>query len=359
MTDTLKTTDYILADAAPVACEVAADIGNARSVVLIRSADQPTPIEVAMPSVRTLGSAFSWKLFAARGLPAESWAALRPGEHVLERDGVERFLGALALEQSGAASGGRGSDHRYHDGTTIDFILAAVASALPGAPRVAVRLTTMLPISLWHLAPQVERALAGSHKVRYNGRDVTIQIRSVAVRREAEAALDSLDGDVSGPLVIVDVGGRTANVALFKDGQYRDGATLELGVQVALDHLDDALRGRGLRPLTLLERDELEASLIAGRPYSYICDGQSARIDTFARVQLDATARALVQELRRVVPIDRARRIVLVGGGSYGPLFGTVVRAEIDQVEPGGLRALANVYGALGAVPVKGKGKKK
>lgn len=359
MTDTVKTTEYILADAAPIVCEVAADIGNARAVVLVRTADNPTPIEVAMPSIRTLGSAFSWKLFAARGLPAESWSALRPGEHIIERDGVERFLGRLAVEQSDAASGGRGSDHRYSDGTTVDFILAAVASALPTAIKIAVKLTTMLPISLWHLAPAVERSLVGSYKVRYNGRDVAIQIRSVAVRREAESALDSLDGDVSGALVIVDAGGRTVNVALFKDGAYRTGATLELGVQVALDHLDDALRGRGLRPLSLLERDELEAALIAGREYSYICDGQAARVDQIARVQLDAAARALVQELRRVVPIDRARRIVLVGGGAYGPLFGAVVRGELPQVEPGGLRALANVYGALGAVPVRGKGKKR
>ena len=59
--------------------------------------------------------------------------------------------------------------------------------------------------------------------------------------------------------------GRTVNVALFNDGQYRSVASLELGVQAALDNLDKALIGRGLRALTLAERGDLERALCAGR----------------------------------------------------------------------------------------------
>jgi hypothetical protein len=359
MIDMAQNTDYIVASDASVVAEVAADIGNARTVVLVRTAADPTPIAVELPSVRTLQPAFSWKLFADRGLPAASWSTLKRDEHVIERDGLERFLGRLAVEHGSAASSGRGSDARYYDGTTLEFILAGVAAALPSASKIAVvRLRTLIPIALWHLAPQVEQALRGVYAFRYNGRDVTVAIKQVTVRREAEAAFDALDGDVSGNVVLIDAGGRTVNVALFKDGTYRSGATLELGVQAALDNLDTYLIGQRFRALNLAERDELEVALIAEREYFYYHEGTFIRLDLFARTQLDATAAALVQELSAKVPIGQARRIVFVGGGAYDALFGATVKSLLPRCETSGLRALANAYGALGAVPVK-RGKKK
>lgn len=357
MTDTTQKTEYIVANDAPArVVEVTADIGNARTVVLVRDAESTTPAAITMPSVRSLHGAFSYELFAARGLPVQSWGKLRSGEHVLERDGVERYVGALAAEFAPAASSGRGSDARYSDGTTLDFILAGIAAALPGATKIAAKLTTMLPISLYHLAPGVVAALRGTHRYTYNGRAIVLSIGAVDVKREGEAAFAALDGDTSGNLVLVDVGGRTANVALFKDGTYRTGATLELGVQAALDNLDKALIGRGLRSLSLTERDELEAALIAGREYSIIHAGAAARIDDVARAQLDTTARALAQELQAKVKLDQAARVALVGGGAHPGLFGNVLRQEIKRLELPGLRELANAYGAMGAR--KGKGKK-
>jgi hypothetical protein len=137
-------------------------------------------------------------------------------------------------------------------------------------------------------------------------------------------------------------------VALFKDGTYRTGATLELGVQAALDNLDKALIGRGLRPLSLTERDELEAALIAGRDYSIVHAGASVRVDDIARGQLDTTAHALAQELQAKVKLDQAARVVCVGGGAHPGLFGNVLRQEIKRLELPGLRELANAYGAMG-----------
>jgi hypothetical protein len=349
MTDTAKATEYIVAETNPArVVEVTADIGNARSVVLVREAESATPTAVTMPSIRSLHGAFSYELFAARGLAAGSWSKLRSGEHVLERDGTERYVGALAAEFAPAASSGRGSDARYSDGTTLDFILAGIAAALPGATKIAAKLTTMLPISLYHLAPGVVAALRGTHRYTYNGRAITLTIGAVEVKREGEAAFAAIDGDTSGNVVLVDVGGRTANVALFKDGTYRTGATLELGVQAALDNLDKALIGRGLRPLSLTERDELEAALIAGRDYSIVHAGASVRVDDIARGQLDTTAHALAQELQAKVKLDQAARVVCVGGGAHPGLFGNVLRQEIKRLELPGLRELANAYGAMG-----------
>lgn len=356
--ETQLATDYVVADSPPIACEVAADVGNARTIVLVRIESDPTPTVVQLPSVRSLHGAFSYELFAARNLPAGSWSKLGRDEHVIERDGIERFVGKLAVERITAASSGRGSDARYYDGTTIDFMLAGIAAALPGANKITVRLTTLLPISLWHLAPKLEAALKGAYSFRYNGREMSITIRSVVVKREAEAAFDALDGDTSGPIIILDMGGRTVNIALFRDGQYRSGTTLELGVQAALDNLDTALIGRGFRRLSLVERDELEAALIGSQSYSYICGGTMVELSAIARQLFDATARALCQEVYAKAPIDQARRIIGIGGGAYGALFGSVVKQELPRCETTGLREMANAWGALGAVPVK-KGKRK
>ena len=58
------------------------------------------------------------------------------------------------------------------------------------------------------------------------------------------------------------------------------------------------------------------------------------------------------------MPLGQARRVVFVGGGAHAALFGAALKAAISQVELGGMKELANAYGALGAAPKKGKGRK-
>lgn len=352
-----KVQEYIVVNDGVVVCDVAADIGNARAVVLVRPDGETVPTATLMPAVRSLIGAFSWEVFASRSLPAGAWGKLRSDDHIIERDGNERFLGRLAVDRSAAASSGRGSDARYHDGTTLDFILAGVAASLPQAARINIRLTTLLPISLWHLAPKVTEALKGTHAFRYNGRDIRLTIQSVQVRREAEAAYAGLEGDTSGRVLIVDIGGRTVNLALFNAGEYRSGATLELGVEAALDNLDKALIGRGGRALTLAERGELLTALVSGLPYGYIIDGKKDQIEQEARRQFDATAHALVQEASSKIPggPSMVQRLVLIGGGAYPAFFGAAIKRALPLAQISTMPELANAYAAMG---VK-KGKKK
>ncbi len=360
MTTTATPTEYVVADElTSMTADVVADTGNARTVVLVLPQGETVPLSAQLPSVRSLHGAFSWEIFAARALPANSWSQLERDEHVIERDGRERFVGRLAVDRIAASSSGRGSDDRYFDGTTLDFILAGIAAAVPKTvTRITVRLTTMIPIGLWHHAPRVAEALRGKYELRYNGRAFVIIIATVTVRREGEAAFAGLDGDTSGPVVVIDAGGRTVNIALFLNGVFRSGRTLELGVQAAFDNLDKALLGRGLRTLTLAERDELERALIADQPYAIVVDGRAVDVTALARQQLDETAHALSTEIYACVPMNQARRVVFVGGGAHGPLFGDAMKAAIARIEIGGLRELANAYGALPAgttAPKKGK----
>jgi hypothetical protein len=86
-------------------------------------------------------------------------------------------------------------------------------------------------------------------------------------------------GTQSGRVLIIDGGGRTVNLALFNNGEYKTGATMELGVEAALDNVDKVMIGRGARALTLAERGELLTALVTDETYNYIVDGKRLSID--------------------------------------------------------------------------------
>ena len=199
MTNIDTATDYVVADeTTSMIADVVADTGNARTVVLVVPQGETVPLVAQLPSVRSLHGPFSWEVFAARGLPRDAWSSLDRDEHIIELGGRERFVGRLAVERIAAASSGRGSDDRYFDGTTLDFILVGIAAAVPKTvTRISARLTTMVPIALAHHAPRVAEALRGKYELRYNGRALVIIIAAVTVRQEGEAAFAALGGDTS------------------------------------------------------------------------------------------------------------------------------------------------------------------
>lgn len=346
---TMTTTNYIVApETTAITVDVAADLGNARTVVLVNEAATGTTTEIAFPSAKTLRGAFSRKLFANRREAGDAWASLKSDEHIIERDGIETFVGRLAVESDLPVSSGRGSDKRYADGTTLDLLLTGICAALPKANIITARVTVMVPADLHdQLAPSVIRTLQATHKLGYNGRDVVIKITSVDVRREGEVAYKAIDGDKPSRVIIVDGGGRTINLALFKDGVYRDGGTIDnVGVETALDDLDDLLIGRGLRALHLEERIGLQAAMKAGEAYTIAHQQKRHRIDTLARGPLDAVARAAIREMETIAPLDAADAVYAVGGAAYECFFGALWKAEIGATlakEP----ETRNAYGAL------------
>lgn len=332
-----------------VTVDVVLDAGNARTVVLVRTPQTGETIERIMPSARTLRGAFSSRLFAARRQPANAWQTLSADEHILSRDGIETFVGQLAVQSDAPASGGRGSDRRYTDGTTLDLLLAGLCSALPKAQAITANIATMVPISLHErIADQVASALEGRHVITYNGRNVTIKVSRVDVRREAEAAYAALDTRREGRTAIIDGGGRTINIALFSNGQYVKGTTIDnVGVEAALDDVDGDLVGRSLRPLSLLERIELLDALKAGQPYYIIVAGQRVRVDTIARARFDATARLAIAEMYAKVNLDAAEHIDCIGGAAYPAFFGAVWQQELPNCVLATNPELKNAYGAL------------
>lgn len=327
--------------------DVAADIGNARAVVLVSNGGTTT--EISMPTVRSLHAAFSSDVFERRNLPAGSWSKLRSDDHIIQTDAGERFLGKLAIDFGLAISSGRGSDLRYSDGTTRDFILASIAAACPGASQIVARVVTMLPISLYmEHAPAVEQSLKGTHKYGYNGRAITLKIEHVRVEREGAAAFAALPMSGGHRTIGIDIGGRTVNVALFLNGEFFKGATIDnMGVEVALDAVDKELRQNGISALTMGERIELLEAMRQGKGYSVTRLNAAFRVDLIARAKFDQAAAALAQELHTKVDTGAAERVMAFGGGAYEQFFGDTLEDKIKGLLLAEQPETRNVYGAL------------
>ena len=335
-------------DAQAVTVKVAADVGNSRSLTLVQEGDRVIPI--VMPSARSLEVVFSAQVFGRRGLPPASWSHLGPDDHVVEiTQGVEQFVGRLAVDYAASVSSGRGSDQRYSDGTTLPFILASLGAAFPKATTFNVDLATMLPIQLWALhATAAATSLKRSIKFRYNGRDLTAKIGSVQVLREGEAGYYGLPNPPKGPTFIIDGGGRTVNVAMFDRGQYVDGDTIDnMGVEVAIDAVNTRLISDGIRPLTFAERIELLDSVREGLPFHIVARNTRQRVDTIARTYFDATAATLGQELHRLGDMGSAESIVFIGGAAYPKFFGEALQESIPAIELATDPETRNVAGAL------------
>jgi hypothetical protein len=352
MTTTVNPTEFVVApgpaESTRVAVTMAADVGNARTAVLVQLGDA-APTLVTMPTVRSLDVVFARDVFERRSLPADAWYALAPDEHIVTHDGVDRFLGRLAVDYARAPSSGRGSDARYSDGTTTAFILAGLAAAAPKARQFVVRCATLLPIGLWaQRATEVAASLRGVYHYSYNGRPIEARFDDVLPLREGVAAYAALPQPLHGRAVIVDGGGRTVNVALFNDGVYVDGATIDhMGVEAALDALDRQLELDGVRCLTLAERLELQAAMREGHAYTISHRQVAVRVDPLARRVFDATARTLVQEIRRLVKIEAAQRGAFVGGAAYAAFFGQLVNDALPVLELVSEPEHCNAIGAL------------
>ncbi len=352
--------EYVVADettdAPSATVDVVADVGNGRTAILV-IADGMTR-EVIMPSSRSLRGASSYQLFARRELPAGSWSSLKADEHIITRNGIEHFVGRLAVEEASAASDARNSATRYTDGWTLDFLFAGIARALPRATTITARIITGVPAELWaEVQADVAKTIKGKHSYSYNGRDVTLRVTDVQVLREGQAAWKVLpEGQREGKTFLFDIGDGTANILQIVDGDVRKSVTLPLGVGTILDDLDNTLLGKGWRKLTGAERIDLMNAMRDGNNYSYTVDNHARRVDELARAQFTDAAETFVQVIRSKLPLDQADHLWLIGGGVYflGDTLQTLLPAlKVARTSP----EMLNVQGYAASIGIAKKGK--
>jgi hypothetical protein len=346
--------------------ELVIDIGNSETYALaVRDGQLLKPIR--LPSVKSMRGANMAALLAERGRPGDV-SALSADEHIITTDGIDRFVGGLAITSSAYPTTARGSEARYADGWNLDFLYAAVGALSRGAEHITARVVTALPYGLWapHQA-EVQAALINgkkSHRFSYNGQPKQLIVREATVEREGHIAWWALPADWrQGTTLVLDWGGHTCNIVLVDNsGAVVPGRamTQPVGCETILDDLSTELP----RPLTLTERTGLLAALRDGQGAFVIgVGGQGLDIMARARARFADAARTFAQKLTATIPQqDRAMigSVALVGGTAYTTANALrerlpVLKTLTKDHEFANLLGAAIRHGLIGAAKSKGK----
>lgn len=347
-------------DGARVTIDLAIDIGNSETYALAVCDGKPLkPIRI--PSIKSVRGASARQLLSDRQRLGD-WAALAADEHVVTVDGIDRFVGGLAITSSAYPTSARGSEERYGDGWNLDFLYAAVGVLTRGAAHVTARVITALPYGLWPAHQSgVTAALRRTHRYSYNGEAKTLAVTSVTVEREGHTAWWALPPAWrEAPVLILDWGGHTCNIVLVDpQGNVVPGRamTQPVGCETILDDISTDLP----RPLSIGERAALlEILRDGGERYLIPVDGQRLDVLPVARRRFADAARTFAQKLMATIsPQDRAQigTIALVGGTTYFAAAGLRERVPVQTLpkdhEFANLLGTAIRHGLIG--PAKGK----
>lgn len=271
---------------------IGADIGNATTS--IARADGTAAF---FPSVLTTHA-----LGAYDGMPISGTS-----RHHIDyetRDGtLHAVVGADALEMNGAETilNETAAAHvRYTEDVSLLCFLAGVSAAFPEASTVAVRLATGAPISLFEAhGAEIAQRYQGEHRYRYNGRERRVVVEGVQVLGEGREAWRLLTAEQRrGNVAIHDVGGKTWNVLLFKDGALKAARTFDYGTERLLDAVPLAPKGP-------IERWALQTDL-----------RRNPKAQQAVRAQIERAISAALDVIDRKVALPQAHRHALIGGGA-------------------------------------------
>jgi hypothetical protein len=239
-------------------------------------------------------------------------ALLRDDGHLVEVGGRAYVVGTAAYDQPGETSL-LGTDDRYTSPVCLPFLFAALAALYPDSPALTVTLATGVPIALYEQNAAGIRALyTRDERFSYRGKPYRALIQAVTVHREGATAINLIpDDERAGNLIIVDGGGKTTNIALYKNGRYRDGYTYPYGIERAMQLF------KTIRPLDTQERHDLQRAYVARKPYTIAYQGKRERIDTAFRSFMAGYATDMLDALSVRVPFAAADRVYLLGGARY------------------------------------------
>jgi hypothetical protein len=188
-------------------------------------------------------------------------------------ESAERYVGDLALEQSGMSFSGRGDINRYWSDRSLTMLLT-VASSLIDEAEFGLNVVTGLPVQTYLGDPEcrkkIKQVLEGTHVFSVNDRERIVHVKVERVIMEgagAAIAYGSRDKMVQG---IIDIGGRTTDLFVAK-GQtpLRHLCTGKaLGVEIAGDLLGKVFQEKYGR---LFRNDEIRLALrehVARKPLS-------------------------------------------------------------------------------------------
>lgn len=272
---------------------VGADIGNATTTVITHGP----------ASAR---AAFFPSFVASFGVePYEGLSKIATTRHHISHDGREAIIGDDALDGSGAVTLLTELDQadawkRYTDVRSLWCFLAGVSAAFPTTDTVGVRLATGAPLSIYQAHGDAIRArYLGEHRYTYNGHARRVVVEDVKVYGEGREVLRLLPAEERrGRVAVHDLGGRTWNVLLFKDGALIGSQTFDLGVERILAKVKRMPADPGARW-------EIQREM-----------RQSPKAHPAIRAELDRLISDALSVIEAKVRIDKAERHALAGGGA-------------------------------------------
>lgn len=262
-------------------------------------------------------------------------------EHIVHwRDRVY-LVGEPALDMPGETAL-FGNDERYSAASNLVYLYAGLAALYPDECIYNLHVHIGVPIALHAQAMHAATIYRRDDTFTARGAQRRI-ISECTLHAEAASAVLVVPEAREGNVIVVDAGGRTVNVALFRHGAYRDGHTYQHGVEPALAQFATA------RPLSVYERYALQRAYARGTPYHINVDGRRLRIDRDYAAYAAGYARTVYDALALRVPFSRADLVVLIGGGAYmlAPTWRTLVRHihVPDQPETVNARAFLRARG--------------
>lgn len=301
-----------------------ADIGNATTVVA-----RGGEVASFLPSVIT-----------RRGVRAYEGLSRVPGttRHHITYKGRHAVIGADALEMRGHDTilNETAQPHaRYLEEESLLCFLAGVSAAFPDADTVGVRLATGAPLSIYEAwGTKIAERYQGRHEYVYNGHRRQVVVEQVRIFGEGREVMRLLSPEERrGNIAVHDLGGKTWNVLLFKDGGLRAARTFDSGTERLLDDVPAASKDPGAR---------------------WALQSEMRRNPKAHAAIREELARVIAEELatiERKVALPKADRHVLIGGGALhlaGVLrrrYGVAV-VTLNGDAPEGANALAYALAA-------------
>lgn len=266
---------------------IGADIGNATTSIA-----RPDGSAAFFPSV-----------IADFGVRAyDGMSKITTDRHHITYKGRHAIVGADAFEMHGdTILNETGEPHaRYVDESSLLCFLAGVSAAFPIYDTIGVRLATGAPLSIYEAHGAAIAALyEGAHEFSYNGHARRVVIERVTVHGEGREAWRLLTPDQRrGNVAIHDVGGKTWNVLLFRDGDLKAFRTYDWGAERLLDEVPAVSRDAATRWAIQSEirRDPKAHAAI--------------------RAALDIVIGRALGWIEKKVALTQAHRHALMGGGA-------------------------------------------
>lgn len=303
---------------------VGADIGNATTSIA-----KPDGVVSFFPS------AFTW--MGVR--PYDGLSKIATSLHHITYNGRNYIVGNEALDMPGVdtllAESGAEAHKRYLEDVSLLCFLAGVSAAFPATDTVGVRLATGAPLSIFEAwGGEIAKRYKGSHEYTYNGHKRRVVVEEVQVYGEGREALRLLKADQRGGNVAVhDLGGKTWNVLLFKDGALKTFRTFDLGTERLLDNVRAVSKDPAARWALQSEMR------------------QNPKAHAAIRAEIEREVDAALGVIERKVALPKADRHALIGGGAT--YLGTPLKARynapstlLNGKAPEGANALAYALAA-------------